>query len=104
MNPGVWTVSGAFDDECPGKGKCHGCVKWCDKCGDVDHTCDFPDCDTHSRLKELEEELKEAKRETADLAQRWRDSEKEADGLQERVDRAQSEEKRGQIMGPRQRP
>ena len=28
------------DYVCPGKGKCHGCVKWCDSCGDVGHVCD----------------------------------------------------------------
>ncbi len=93
-----------FDDECPGKGKCHGCLQWCNECGDVDFTCDFPDCDAHPRLEELEEELKTAKRETADLAQRWRDSEKEAGELQETVDRARSERGRGQRMVPRRRP
>ena len=97
-------AKGWFDDECPGKGKCHGCLKWCDECGDVDHTCDFPDCDAHPRLDELEKELKSVKLETADLAQRWRDSEKEAGELQETVDRARSEEKRGQRMVPRRKP
>lgn len=30
-----------FDEpECPGNGKCHGCLKWCSTCGDVAHVCD----------------------------------------------------------------
>jgi hypothetical protein len=28
------------DPECPGADKCHGCLKWCDLCGDVAHVCD----------------------------------------------------------------
>jgi hypothetical protein len=28
------------DPDCPGAGKCHGCMCWCDVCGDVDTTCD----------------------------------------------------------------
>jgi hypothetical protein len=37
---------------CPGEGKCHGCVSWCDYCGDVKEVCDaeWPDrCDRHQR-------------------------------------------------------
>ncbi len=30
----------ADGDPCPGAGKCHGCLKWCDVCGDVAHICD----------------------------------------------------------------
>lgn len=37
--------------ECPGAGKCHGCLKWCDECGDVAHVCDTrlrgDRCDEH---------------------------------------------------------
>src|SRR5262249_7492760 len=33
--------------DCPGKGKCHGCVKWCDECGDVDLVCDAASCNAH---------------------------------------------------------
>lgn len=34
--------------ECPGKGKCHGCLCWCDICGDVDvGVCDSPGCMVH---------------------------------------------------------
>jgi hypothetical protein len=92
------------DPGCPGKDKCHGCMQWCDKCGDVDFTCDFPDCDVHQRLSELEKELRYLKEQTARLAQEWRDSEKETGELQETVDRARREEKRGQKMVPRQNP
>lgn len=37
------------DEDCPGKGKCHGCVCWCNRCGDVDLTCDSVqgDCSRH---------------------------------------------------------
>jgi hypothetical protein len=37
--------------ECPGAGKCHGCLKWCNECGDVKHVCDarlrHDRCDSH---------------------------------------------------------
>lgn len=38
--------------ECPGAGKCHGCLKWCNECGDiVTHVCDArlrgERCDQH---------------------------------------------------------
>ncbi len=40
-----------IDDECTGAGKCHGCLKWCDNCGDVTHVCDMriegKRCDEH---------------------------------------------------------
>lgn len=29
-----------MSEVCAGKGKCHGCLKWCDNCGDVGHICD----------------------------------------------------------------
>lgn len=32
---------------CPGEGKCHGCMKWCDACGDVDDVCDAAVCWQH---------------------------------------------------------
>ena len=39
------------DEECPGAGLCHGCLKWCDTCGDVDDVCDArlrgDRCDEH---------------------------------------------------------
>lgn len=28
------------EPECPGMGLCHGCLKWCNNCGDVDEVCD----------------------------------------------------------------
>lgn len=27
-------------EPCPGYGACHGCLKWCDICGDVGQMCD----------------------------------------------------------------
>lgn len=39
--------------DCPGEGKCHGCLKWCDLCGDVAYVCDSPECDSHLREDEL---------------------------------------------------
>lgn len=45
--------------ECPGKGQCHGCLKWCDCCGDVSDVCnveDWPErCDVHERYPEKPE-------------------------------------------------
>lgn len=39
------------DDDCPGANLCHGCMKWCDNCGDVAHICDArlrgEPCDQH---------------------------------------------------------
>jgi hypothetical protein len=35
------------DEECPGEGKCHGCMCWCDRCGDVTTVCDCEVCDRH---------------------------------------------------------
>lgn len=35
------------DEECPGAGKCHGCMAWCNECGDVSATCDSPTCQRH---------------------------------------------------------
>ena len=33
---------------CPGEGKCHGPVKWCEHCGNVADVCDDPRCDAHA--------------------------------------------------------
>lgn len=33
--------------ECPGIGKCHGSLGWCDNCGDVNKMCNDQYCDTH---------------------------------------------------------
>lgn len=35
------------DYPCPGRGKCHGCMCWCDACGDVDGVCDADVCWQH---------------------------------------------------------
>lgn len=38
-------------DECPGKGLCHGCLNWCAECGEVGDVCDArlrgDRCDQH---------------------------------------------------------
>lgn len=48
-------------DPCPGPGRCHGCLKWCSQCGDVDQTCDAREqgdrCDEHPPLPSDEELL-----------------------------------------------
>ncbi len=33
--------------ECPGEGRCHGCISWCDRCGDTLTVCDCERCDRH---------------------------------------------------------
>lgn len=40
-------LAGPLPDVCPGSGACHGSLGWCDKCGNVNKTCDDPCCDTH---------------------------------------------------------
>jgi hypothetical protein len=35
------------DDECTGRGTCHGPLQWCARCGDVSNVCDDPACDAH---------------------------------------------------------
>lgn len=68
------TQSNDSGNDCPGQGKCHGCVKWCDACGDVEHVCDtriaMERCDAHpippeqgtisARRKAAEQKLYEA--------------------------------------------
>lgn len=34
--------------DCPGEGKCHGCLKWCDHCGNVASTCNYATCLAHN--------------------------------------------------------
>jgi hypothetical protein len=78
------------DDECPGKGLCHGCLKWCDFCDDVTHVCDMRldgkrcDChptppqmgelrdrraDTERRLRIAEANVRAARRDLEELAE-----------------------------------
>jgi hypothetical protein len=33
--------------DCAGMGRCHGCMVWCDSCGDVGAMCDAIFCDRH---------------------------------------------------------
>lgn len=39
----------AASDDCPGEGRCHGPMGWCDSCGDVDRVChdDARECMAH---------------------------------------------------------
>lgn len=41
-------------DDCPGAGRCHGSLAWCDRCGDVSRVCDAARCDRH-RCQECNE-------------------------------------------------
>lgn len=60
------------ESECPGEGRCHGCMVWCDLCGNVGHTCDYPECDHHRRLEELERDIKAAEKEAAQASSHCR--------------------------------
>jgi len=59
-------LSSLFEEEieCPGPGKCHGCLDWCVNCGTVRYVCDDPgNCSCHphrDELAEAEVELAEA--------------------------------------------
>lgn len=35
------------EPDCPGEGRCHGSMSWCDVCGDVSEVCDDHACDRH---------------------------------------------------------
>lgn len=35
------------EEPCGGPGTCHGCMAWCDRCGDVSRACDARRCDVH---------------------------------------------------------
>jgi hypothetical protein len=35
------------DEECAGAGRCHGCMCWCDVCGDVGDVCHARGCMRH---------------------------------------------------------
>ena len=39
--------------KCEFEGKCHGCLKWCEFCGNVGHLCDMKldDCYSHPVCK-----------------------------------------------------
>lgn len=48
---------------CAGPGGCHGCLRWCNVCGDLARvSCDDPECDIHKRRWELQETVGEAQR------------------------------------------
>jgi len=58
------------EPECPGVGKCHGCLKWCNTCGDVAHVCDVrlrdERCDAHP-VPESPERLRLLRREAEQM-------------------------------------
>jgi hypothetical protein len=33
--------------DCPGRGRCHGCMVWCERCGDTFDVCDSFACQRH---------------------------------------------------------
>lgn len=37
----------SYTPVCTGEGRCHGCVAWCDECGNVSTMCNFPSCNAH---------------------------------------------------------
>lgn len=78
------------EKECTGKGKCHGCLKWCDQCGDVAHICDARvegrRCDCHPmppEWSELVQRRRDAERRLFDAQRLVRDIGKELDEIRE---------------------
>lgn len=49
VGDGTRSLGAVVIDEwnCPGEGKCHGCLCWCDLCGDVGEVCDASGCMRH---------------------------------------------------------
>ena len=43
----LYLASDLSIEACPGPGRCHGCVSWCDDCGDVGDVCNAIACDRH---------------------------------------------------------
>lgn len=79
-----------MSEACPGAGKCHGCMSWCDECGNVGDVCDTrllgERCDAHprpppshelrasrraleERIRDLVAALRGARSELADIAE-----------------------------------
>lgn len=58
--------------DCPGPGRCHGCMAWCYCCDDVTTTCDAVDCDAHrcARCSVLLLTAEDLERERSDWA-KW---------------------------------
>lgn len=40
-------LAGQEPGDCPGEGRCHGSLAFCNICGNVNRVCDMADCDTH---------------------------------------------------------
>lgn len=65
-------TSRGFEEDCPGEGRCHGCVQWCYACGDVGRICDSPSCDSHRRTGELRSDLEAVRLQLSESVRRYR--------------------------------
>ena len=78
--------------ECPGTGKCHGCLVWCETCGDVGDVCDGRlagvRCDEHE-VPPTREDLARRGKAAADRVyaarQELREASEEADEVKELI-------------------
>lgn len=68
------------EESCPGRERCHGCLCWCDWCGDVKATCDYPECDQHKRPPEIEAEISALRAEVQELLRKAWEFEKRGPG------------------------
>lgn len=92
-------MSEAYEEpECPGEGRCHGCLKWCSYCGDCDLMCDDPECDTHKRIEEIQRDFRYSQIEVSNAERELETARKNHQETKETLDRY----KRGPIqMVPR---
>lgn len=87
-----------MSDECPGEGRCHGCMNWCPWCDDVANVCDFGQCDVHPRLDELKEAESRLVSEVLSRREETRVMERDIHILRERIRAAK---KAGSRLSPR---
>ena len=73
------------ESECPGDGKCHGPMRWCTRCGEVDLVCDFPECDSHPRIGVIQKIVESSRREVQRLESELRLARKELDEAEEKL-------------------
>lgn len=78
------------EDECPGTGKCHGCLQWCLQCGNVGHVCDArldgKRCDAHPvppSYSSLSRDVEIKRREMATAERVLRETKEELEQLEE---------------------
>jgi hypothetical protein len=83
-------VNADLDDECPGEGKCHGCLSFCNNCGDVGHVCDTRlaggRCDAHPippEWGELRKRRREAEKKLLEATRLDREARKELDAIRD---------------------